>query len=134
MVFSGNLLENYLSGRFKRIVMNRQTSSWRPVLAGVPQGSIMGPLLFHIYINNLPIQLKSNVKLLADDTSLFIFIKNNNEHANILNSDLRSISPWAYNWKIFFNPDPSKLARKSAIFKKKENSSSSYHKPQQYSD
>ena len=40
---------------------------------------------------------------------------------------------WAYNWKIFFNPDPSKLARKSAIFKKKENSSSSYHKPQQYS-
>ena len=67
-----NLLENYLSVRLQRIVLNRQMSSWRPVLAGVPQGSILGPLLFLVYINDLPIELKSNAKLFADDTLMMI--------------------------------------------------------------
>ena len=119
-----SLLENYLSGR---------TSSWRLVLAGVPQGSIMGPLLFLIYTNDLPSELQSNVKLFADDTSLFTVVKDKNESVNILNNDLQSISTWAYNWKMLFNPDSSKPAQESAIFKKKENSSSSNHKPQQCS-
>ena len=100
-----SLLENYLSGRFQRVVLNGQTSSWRLVLAGVPQGSIMGPLLFLIYINDLPNELKSNVKLFADDTSFFTVVKNKNNSANILNNDLQSISTWAYNWKMLFNPN-----------------------------
>ena len=62
-----NLLENYLSGRFQRVVLNRQTSSWRPVSAGVPQGSILGQPFFLVYINDLPNGLKSNAKLFADD-------------------------------------------------------------------
>ena len=103
-----NLLENYLSGRFQRVVLNGQTSSWRPVLAGVPQGSIMGPLLFLIYINDLPNELKSNVKLFADDISPFDLVKDKNESASILNNDLQTISTWAYKWKMLFNPDSSK--------------------------
>ena len=104
------LLENYLSGRLQRVVLNGQMSSWKPFLAGVPQGSILGPLLFLIYINDLPNELKSNAKLFADDTSLLTIVKDENESANILNNDLSLITKWAFNWKMLFNPDPSKPA------------------------
>ena len=115
-----NLLENYLSGRFQRVVLNGQTPSWKPVLAGVPQGSILGPLLLLVYINDLPNELKSNVKLFADDTSLFTVVKDKNESGNILNNDLFSISRWAYKWKMFFNPDPKKPAQEVLFSRKNQ--------------
>ena len=101
---------------------------WKPILAGVPQDSILGPLLFLIYINDLPNELKSNVKLFADDTSLFTIVKDINESASILNNDLLLISKWAFNWKMLFNPDPTKPAQEVIFSKKKENSNSSNHK------
>ena len=67
-----NLLSNFLRNRKLRVKLNGQTSSWAVVNAGVPQGSILGPLLFLIYINGLADGLLSNVKLFEDDTSLFL--------------------------------------------------------------
>ena len=117
------LLENYLSNRLQRVVLNGQTSPWRPVLAGVPQGSILGPLLFLIHINDLPNRLKSNAKLFADDTSLFTIVKDKNESANILNNDISLISRWAYDWKMLFNPDPKKPAQEVIFSRKKQSQS-----------
>ena len=91
-----NLLGNYVSGRFQRATLNGQTSSWRPVL-GLPQGPILGPLLFLVHINDFPNELRSSAKAFADDTSLFIIVKKKNESAKILNNDLLLISKWGYN-------------------------------------
>ena len=71
---SGNLFQlitSFLSGRFLRVLLNSQISDWETIQAGVPQVSILGPLFFLIYINDIINNLKSNVILLADDTSLF---------------------------------------------------------------
>ena len=85
-----NVLENYLSGRFESVILNGQTSSWRPAAAS--HGSTLDPLLFLIYINDLTNELKPNVKLFVDDASLFIVVKDKNESANVLNNDLNSQS------------------------------------------
>ena len=79
--------------------------------SGVPQGSILSPLLFLIYINNLPNGLNSNAKLFADDTSLFSVVHNVTDSANLLNSDLSKINEWPLQWKKIFNADPTKQAQ-----------------------
>ena len=65
------LITSFLENRFQRVVLTGQTFSWEPVLAGVPQGSVLGLLFFLIYINDLSKNLSSNTKLFADDTSIF---------------------------------------------------------------
>ena len=67
-----------MSNRYQRVVLNGQASSWDDVKAGVPQGSILGPLFFLIYINDLSENLKSTVKLFADDTLIFHVVKDPN--------------------------------------------------------
>ena len=67
-----------MSNRYQRVVLNGQASSWDDVKAGVPQGSILGPLFFLTYINDLSENLKSTVKLFADDTLIFHVVKDPN--------------------------------------------------------
>ena len=121
---SGNLLSllnNFLSERFQRVVLNGQTSEWRIIKAGVPQGSILGPLLFLIYVNDIPDNLTSNVKLFADDVSLFSIVKDPIRSGAELNNDLKLIQKWAYDWKMSFNPDPNKQATEVLFSKKRSN-------------
>ena len=66
-----NTLEDFRSDKKQRVVLNGQCLSWADIRAGVPQGSILGPLLFLICINDLSDDIKSKCKLFADDTSLF---------------------------------------------------------------
>ena len=85
------LLKDFLSLRRQRLVVNGQHSTWVNIEAGVPQGSVLRPLFFLIYINDLSDNLNSNPKLFADDTSLFSFVQNINSTTD-LNSDLSKIS------------------------------------------
>ena len=85
------------------MVVNCQYSRWSKLKTGVPQGLILGPLFFVVYINELPDDLATNAKLSADDASLFFSVA--------INNDFLIISQWTYQWKIIFNPDFSKQAQ-----------------------
>ena len=95
-----SLLANYLENCEQRVVLNGQTSVWRKIKSGVPQGSVLGPLLFLIYINDLPDGITSICKIFADDTSLFTKVLDINECTNKLNTDLKKITTWAHQWKM----------------------------------
>ena len=97
----------FLSNRKQRFVHN---SSWTNVHAGVPQGSLLGSLLFLIYINDLSDNLTSCSKSFADDTSLFSVVHDVNTFAKEFSDDLKKVNDWAFQWKIGFNPGPSKQA------------------------
>ena len=102
--------QNYLSNRKQRVVLNGLYSVFSAVETGVPQGSVLGPLLFLIYINDLERNNKSNIKFFADDTMLFSIVKDTTMSASDLNHDLNIIFQWTHQWKMEFNPDPTKQA------------------------
>ena len=107
-----------MSNRKQWVALNGKYSSQTNIEAGVPQGSILGPLFFLIYINDLSDNLITNPKLFADDTSLFSIVHDPNATANDLNNDLAKINDWAYQWKMNFNPDPFKQAQEALSSRK----------------
>ena len=112
------LLKDYLYSGKQRVVLNGQTSDWRKINSGVPQESVLGPLLFLIFINDLPDGIASLCKIFADDTSLFSKVYDIDISAKELNSDLENVSKWAFQWKMQFNPDPNKQANEVYFSKK----------------
>ncbi len=86
------------------MVYSNSSSRWSSINAGVPQGSILGPLLFLIYINDIVNDIHSNIRLFADDTSLYIIVDDPISASTILNNDLETIHHWSQKWLVKFNP------------------------------
>ena len=109
---SGNLLDffnSYLSDRKQSVIVNSSSSSFLSTSAGVPQGSVFGPFLFLLYINDIIDNLQSIARLFADDTSMSQSSSNLTEIETVLNKDLDSILDWANSWKVQFNPQKTEL-------------------------
>ena len=101
--------KDYLSNRQQAVVIQGCRSEYLPVTAGVPQGSVLGPLLFLVYINDINSDIESTSKLFADDTSIYVSLNDNNVRGDILNSDLEKIKAWAFKWKVSFNCQKTEL-------------------------
>ena len=112
--FSGNLLtwlESYLHNRFQRVTILGATSSPLPVTSGVPQGSILGPMLFLLYVNSLPNAVRSSqIAAFADDTKIFKEIASTRD-AEQLQEDLSNLVTWSDSVSLNFNYSKCKAQR-----------------------
>jgi hypothetical protein len=112
MGVKGNILHwfrSYLVDRKQRVVINGDTSDPKHLECGVPQGSVLGPLLFLVYINDITDDLESDCFIFADDTSLFEIVKKNIHRAtDLLNRDLDRINSWCNKWLIRINVSKTK--------------------------
>ena len=97
-------VESFLTGRSQTVMVNNDESLPAPVISGIPQGSVLGPLLFVIYINDLPEIVNSNVYLFADDTKVMRKVTSM-EDAKALQRDLDKLEAWSKKWLLKFNPD-----------------------------
>ena len=98
-----NWIKAFLLGRTQAVVLEGERSSEVPVTSGVPQGSVLGPLLFLLYINDLPQNVQSQVRLFADDTAVYLTVTSP-EDVNTLQADLDTLQEWERTWDMEFNP------------------------------
>ena len=109
------LISSFLSNRRLRVVLDGKSSQEYPVNAGVPQGSILGPTLFLLYINDLPDDVICNIATYADDTTLYSKCDQTSdlwqplELASELESDLRDTVDWGRKWLVDFNAGKTQL-------------------------
>jgi hypothetical protein len=101
--------KDYLRNRMQKVIIRGQQSETGIIKAGVPQGSVLGPLLFLIYINDLADTVTSKIKLFADDTTLYIEFDNPNTASQGMNDNLTSVQQWADQWLVKFSPPKTKL-------------------------
>jgi hypothetical protein len=95
-------IDAFLSNRRQRVILNGACSDWSLVKSGVPQGSVLGPLLFLLYINDIGDGVESNLRLFADDCVLYRAIKNTNDSIKLQN-DLNKLANWGIKWQMKFN-------------------------------
>ena len=105
MGIQGRLLawiESFLGNRMQRVVLNQTESKWRRVYSGVPQGSVLGPIPFLIYINDLPDYVKSSCKIFADDTKIYAKVGNMAD-VEWIQKDIDELVEWSRTWLLNFN-------------------------------
>ena len=98
-----NWVKDFLDNRSQSVPLNGSNSDSIPVSSGVPQGSVLGPILFMAYLNDLPDQAKSRVRLFADDTAMYLALDKQGD-SEILQKDLESLEKWEKLWDMSFNP------------------------------
>ena len=103
----------FLQDRHQRVVLGGEHSQWVRVKSGVPQGTVLGPLLFLIYVNDIPDELSSTVRLYADDCILYSGIKTQLD-ATRLQDDLDRLSAWVDKWQMQLNPPKCHVLRFNA--------------------
>ena len=108
-------LRAFLGSRSQRIVIDGEESESLPVTSGVPQGSVLGPILFLIYINDLPNEVCSQVRLFADDTALYLTLESEDD-SSILQNDLNILSAWETRWDMGFNPSKCQVLHRASTF------------------
>lgn len=97
----------FLTNRSQRVAVNNHLSTAIPVTSGVPQGSVLGPLLFLIYINDLPLHVTSNIRMFADDCVVYRTILNTSDQLTLEN-DLTNVSKWCTTWLMTLNVNKCK--------------------------
>ena len=108
---TGNIyswLEDWLTERKQRVVINGKASTWRNVLSGIPQGSVLGPVLFIIYVNDMDEGLTCKVSKFADDTKITGRVTSTAEK-ELLQSDLDRLVNWSKKWQMAYNVEKCKV-------------------------
>ena len=100
-------VEMFLTNRYQQVVINGKQSEWEKVRSGVPQGSVLGPVLFLLFINDLPDEVISELLLYADDAKIYRCINSKADSA-LLQKDLHAMSLWSDKWLLSFHPDKLK--------------------------
>lgn len=100
-------IKEFLTNRSQSVSVNNQMSNTTPVTSGVPQGSVLGPLLFLIYINDLPLHVSSMIRMFADDCVIYRKINNVSDNTS-LQTDLLSLQDWCNLWLMELNPNKCK--------------------------
>ena len=95
-------ISSFILNRKQRVVVDGSQSSWLPVISGVPQGTVLGPLLFLLFINDIDCGIKSNIRLFADDCILYRMISSE-EDSKILQRDINLLSQWTTKWQMQLN-------------------------------
>jgi hypothetical protein len=101
-------VKGFLETRNQRVVLGKDVSDWKSVKSGVPQGNVLGPVLFLIFINDLPTVVKCFVKLFADDTKSYTVVRNECDRQQ-LQRDLDSLCQWSNTWLLKFNAAKCKV-------------------------
>ena len=103
-----DFIRAFLTGRRQRVRVNRSYSTWKNVISGVPQGSALGPMLFTLYVWDVPQVVKCIVSMFADDTKLYTVLTDRNSNLK-LNNDLASMQTWSSRMQMTFNIEKCKV-------------------------